>query len=72
MDVTGQASITATSKVEAWVRLSVTAEHSVDEVRVEALKITVGSIVAGTGFTVYGEVLNGRTYGNYTIDWVWV
>ncbi len=70
--VTGQGSIIADSKVEAWARLAATPEHSVDEVRVEALKVAAGNIVAGTGFTIYGQVLNGRTYGTYLIDWVWI
>jgi hypothetical protein len=72
IDVTGQTTILDTSKLDAWVRLVATPEHSVDEVRIEALKIKAGNIIAGQGFTVYGECLNGRTYGTYTIEWVWI
>ncbi|MFN0070507.1 MAG: hypothetical protein ACKVVP_03320 [Chloroflexota bacterium] len=70
--VLGQVVIEATSQVSAAVSLSLaTADHSIEEHRVEPLKITAGAIVAGTGFTIYGECLNSLTYGEYTIDWVW-
>ena len=69
--VTGQASIIAGSKVEAFVRLAVSADHSADEHMVEQLKIMAGNIVAGTGFTIYGEAYP-QTSGQWNIDWVWV
>ena len=49
-----------------------TTEHDVDEVQAEQLAISAGLIVPGTGFTIYGTVPYGKTYGTYTIDWVWV
>lgn len=70
--VTGQAAILAGSLVDAWIRLEATADHSADEHRVEALDITVGNIVAGTGFTIYGKPREGTTWGRFTISWVWV
>jgi hypothetical protein len=69
--VTGQAGIGSGSLVEAWMQLAATADHSADEARIEAVKITAGNIIAGTGFTIYGEVLQGRAHGVYTINWVW-
>jgi len=72
LDVTGQASILSTSKVEAWIRPEATPEHSLEETLIEPIKISAGNILEGTGFTIYGEVLNGKTYGTYKIDWVWV
>lgn len=69
--VIGQAGILATSKVEAMIRLEATADHSVDEHRVEPIKLTAGNIVAGTGFTIYGES-NLQTYGQWNVTWVWV
>ncbi len=69
--VTGQAGIVATSKTEAFVRLAVSTDHSVDEHRIEQLKVTAGNIVAGTGFTIYGEAYP-QTSGQWNIDWVWV
>lgn len=69
--ITGQAEILATSKVEAFIRLEASADHSIDEHRVEPIKITAGNIVAGTGFTIYGES-NLQTYGLWNITWVWI
>ncbi len=70
--VPGQSAILATSQVSASVSLSLaTTAHSIDEHRVEQLKVTAGAVVAGTGFTIYGECLNSLTYGEYTVDWVW-
>ena len=72
LDVAGQAGIAAGSLVEAWVRPVASAEHSADEHVVEQLKIVAGNIVAGTGFTVYAEIANGKSYGNWNVNWVWV
>ena len=69
--VTGQAGIVATSKVEAFVRLVATADHSIDEHRVEQLKVMAGDITAGIGFTIYGEAFP-QAYGLWNVDWVWV
>ena len=74
--VTGQAGILATSKIEAWVMPKVVADpngHSEDEHMVESIKVTVpvSTIIAGTGFTIQGECLQGTTNGKFLIQWVW-
>jgi hypothetical protein len=71
--VTGQASISGTSLVEAWIFPTATA----------------GNVVAGTGFTIYGvakrrvdigptldsqrvrNLDHPRVYGQWTVAWVW-
>ncbi len=65
------AAILAGSLVEAWVRHEATADHTLDEVRFENIKILAGSIDPGVGFTIYGEVLAGRVWGRFSIVWVW-
>jgi len=70
--VTGQGSIGTGSLVEAWVRCESSADHTVDEHSVEALKITTGNIVAATGFDIYAECVDGKTYGVFNINWAWV
>lgn len=52
--VTGQASIVSGSLVEAWLLPAATADHTADEHMVETLRVVAGSIVAATGFTIYG------------------
>ena len=54
VSVTGQVSITSGSIVEAWMKLSATADHTADEAMIETIKISAGNIVAATGFTIYG------------------
>jgi len=56
--VTGQGGILAGSLVEAWTALAASTDHSADEHLVETLAVKAGSIVAGTGFTVYGVNVN--------------
>lgn len=71
--ITGQSGITLNSKVGAWLRPAATTDHSVDEHRVEQIKVFASDIVAGVGFTIFAEVLlGGRTYGLWNVDWAWV
>jgi hypothetical protein len=65
------AGIAAGSSVEAWIRHEATADHTLDEVRFENVKILAGGINAGVGFTIYGEVLKGCVWGRFNVDWVW-
>jgi hypothetical protein len=52
--ITGQAAILAGSYVEAWIFPADTADHTADEHMLETLKVFATTIVAGTGFTIYG------------------
>lgn len=70
--VTGQAAIVAGSLVEAWVRPEATVEHTADEHIVDPPRVVAGSIVAGTGFTIYGFTTNNKNhFGRYTVAWAW-
>jgi hypothetical protein len=77
--ITGQTGIVSGSLVGAWIRPVVTADHSADEHRVEGLFVLADTIVAGTGFTIYGRedvpdtVGNEghRLYGLFTVAWAW-
>jgi hypothetical protein len=52
--VTGQAGIVAGSLVEAWIMPAATADHTDTEHMVETFKVFAATIIAGTGFTIYG------------------
>lgn len=56
--ITGQAGIIASSLVEAWIFPDITVDHSEDEHMIEPFHVFVpkSSIVAETGFTIYGRV----------------
>lgn len=77
--VTGQAGIVSGSLVGAWIRPVATADHSIDEHRVEAMVVYADTIVAGTGFTIYAREAVPSTYqneghllyGTWTIAWAW-
>jgi len=77
--VTGQTGIVAGSLVGAWIRPVATADHSIDEHRVERIAIVADTIVAGTGFTIYAREDGEATvqneghlrYGLFTVAWAW-
>jgi hypothetical protein len=70
--VTGQSGIVATSIVGAWLIPVATGDHSIDEHRSENIKIFASDIVAGTGFTIYGECQLGTfAYGRWNVAWAW-
>jgi hypothetical protein len=69
--VTGQAGIVAGSLVQAEIRPEATADHSRDEHRIEELQVVADTIVAGTGFTIFGRTRNHRLYGVWSTFWVW-
>ncbi len=65
--VTGQTGITAGSLVDAWLLPATTADHSSDEHLVDPIRVTVGNIVAGSGFTIYGYPADIQTFGQKTL-----
>ena len=79
--VTGQASILTGSLVEAWVLPLPTADHSIDEHVFDPPYVQAGSVVTGTGFTIYATATPNpsseddaevtRTYGLWTVAWCW-
>jgi hypothetical protein len=71
--VTGQATISATSKVEAFVMGDDTStDHSASDHRyfIGDVGLSCGTPTAGTGFTIYATCRKKLT-GKYTIRWVW-
>lgn len=71
--VTGQASISATSKVEAYVMGDdTTSNHTAGDHRYfESLaNLTCGTPTAATGFTIYARSIHKLT-GNWSVRWVW-
>ena len=71
--VTGQATISATSKVEAFIMADDTStDHTASDHRYFAADVglTCGTPTAATGFTIYGRCRQKLT-GKYTVRWVW-
>ena len=64
--------ISSTSVVLCAMRIVATAEHSVDDLLVDPIRLAITSIVAGTGFTIYGEMDNAPANGTYNVQWALV
>lgn len=71
-NVTGQAAIVPSSKVEAWIQAKASADHSADEHRVDTIDAEAGAIVNGVGFTVWAKSTGRRPlFGRWLVQWVW-
>lgn len=71
--VTGQAAISATSKVEAYIMGDDTSSnHTAPDHKYVGLflALTCGTPSAGTGFTIHGRSAEKLT-GNFAVRWVW-
>lgn len=71
--VTGQATISGTSKVEAYVMADdTTADHTAVDHRYFAMfaNLTCGTPSAGTGFTIYARARE-QLVGQWALRWVW-
>ena len=68
--VTGQTGITTSSHVEAWMMGDSTATHNAYEHAVAPIRLSCGSLVNNTGFTITA-VTDWRLTGTFTVHWVW-
>jgi hypothetical protein len=71
--VTGQSGILAGSHVEAFFMAESTSDNGTDEHQEAAAmcRLVCGSIVAGTGFTIYAHPIAGLGLGTFNVRWVW-
>ena len=72
--VTGQASISATSKAEAYIMGDdTTSDHTAQDHRYVGLfmSLTCGTPTATTGFTIYARSTE-KLNGTFSVRWVWV
>ena len=67
--VTGVPGVKADSQVYCEVKIEATANHSVDELLFDPIRVIAKDLVVGTGFTVYGQMDSGKARGVYTINW---
>ena len=68
--VTGQTGITTSSHAEAWLMGDSTASHNDYEHSIVPIKLTCGSLINNTGFTITA-VSEWRLTGTFTAHWVW-
>jgi len=67
--VSGVPSITPNSIVMCALRLEETAEHSVDDLTVDPISVSIKDLVEGVGFTLQGIMFNARANGTYKVHW---
>jgi len=71
--ITGQGKVTANSLIQAWVLPGAgTTDHTADEHLLAGLRLTIDTIVPGTGFTIRAYSPDGAAYGQYNIAWRWI
>jgi hypothetical protein len=68
LTITGQAGISATSKIKAYLMAVATAEHNAIEHAIVPMKIVCGDIVDGTGFTIHASSEFTLT-GTFNVYW---
>lgn len=69
--VTGQAWVTANSEIHAYFMAASTAGNGTDE-HLQAgafMRLVVGDLVVGVGFTIYAYVTHGYVTGDFTVCW---
>jgi len=67
--VTGIPSITNDSVVFVEMKMEATADHSIDELLIDPIRLAIKDLVVGQGFTIYGEMDNAEANGEYIIHW---
>jgi hypothetical protein len=72
--ITGQTNIQSGSVLFTAIRVASSADHTADEHVIDSPQTMAGTIVAGTGFTIYAAAPPGRPtlFGAYNIGWMWV
>lgn len=71
--ITGQDDIAATATISVTIAYADTTDHSADEHLVDPPRVTAGTIVAGTGFTIYAAPSGNQNlvYGKWYVAWRW-
>lgn len=67
--ITGVGSARANSVIFADMRIEATADHPVDDLLIDPIRVEAYAIVNGTGFTIYGTMQNATANGLYRVNW---
>lgn len=61
--------IKSTHQVSVELSSVATAEHPVDDLLVDPIRVIAYNILDGVGFTIYGQTDNAEAHGSYNINW---
>jgi hypothetical protein len=69
--VTGQTAILADTSVDVWIQQDSTTNNAADAHQIANIltSLTVGAVVAGTGFTIYAFSPDRDVFGQFKIRW---
>jgi hypothetical protein len=67
--VAGVGAARSNSIIAVEMRIEATADHSVDDLLFDPIRVEAHTIVAGTGFTIFGKMGNARAHGLYLVNW---
>jgi|TARA_R110000803_G_scaffold7394_1_gene23823 hypothetical protein len=68
--LTGYSGITADSVILVAMRITATAEHTVDDLLADPIRVAVKDLVVGVGFTIDGRMDNAQASGTYKVHWL--
>jgi hypothetical protein len=68
--ITGVTGISSVSVVLVQLRLEGTVDHSVTDMLIDPVRVSVENIVTGVGFTITASMDNARANGTYKFNWV--
>lgn len=71
--VTGQADISATSRIEAWFMARSTASNTASDHQQAGafMRVVCSEPTAGVGFTINAYCLIGFATGAFDVEWTW-
>jgi hypothetical protein len=61
--------IKSTHQVSVELSSVATAQHPVDDLLVDPIRVIAYNILDGVGFTIYGQMDNAEAHGSYNINW---
>lgn len=68
--ISGQSGIDISSSVRAWMMADSTSDHNEYEHAIAPLRLCCGSIVSGSGFTIFASS-DSRLTGQFKVRWSW-
>ena len=68
--VSSVSTVLNSSRVMATMRIEATANHPIDDLQIDPIRVGVKNLIAGIGFTIYGEMDNAPANGLYEVDWL--
>jgi hypothetical protein len=67
--VVNEATVTTASTATVFTKIEATPEHSVSDLLIDPIRLSVDSFTEGVGFTIIGTMDNAPANGTYMINW---